>query len=208
MTLQNRVSPSSEIFKTSARGTLMGNRGILHDGERTVVKRWAHQAWIHCVLEFKGRKRTLMSPGRYTELFFLDEVTALAAGHRPCGECQRDKYRVFKGLMELVYGRALKSAEMDKILHNERRIPYKRSGWKRTFSAELSSLPDYVMITQGNEPYLKLSSSLLRWTASGYVDDGISAESTVTVLTPQSIVEVLRLGYVPGMHDSAKQDLK
>lgn len=195
------------IIVTPARGLLMGNRGILHDGKGNIVRRWAHQQWIHCVLTFKERKRTLMTKGRYTELFFLDEATALAAGHRPCGECQREKYQHFKGLLEQVQGKKLKSAEIDNLLHNERRIPYKRGKqWKQLVSAELGSLPTGVMIVHAGDPHLKLGDRLLRWTTFGYVDGGVmvSAENPVTLLTPPSITAILRLGYQPMLHPSAQ----
>lgn len=91
MPLQNRVNPRGTIEQSSARGTFMGNRGVLHNGKRELTRQFKTKAWIICLLEFKGRKRELMTPGRYTELFFLDEVTAFAAGHRPCAECRRKR---------------------------------------------------------------------------------------------------------------------
>src|SRR5690349_19929351 len=95
MPLQNRVTPAGDIIATSARGTFMGNRGILHDDSRQIVRTSRNSMWLICLLEFNGRKRTVMSPGNYTELFFLDEAVALAAGHRPCGECRRTHYRQY-----------------------------------------------------------------------------------------------------------------
>src|SRR4051812_47780614 len=95
MPLQNRVTPSGDIITTSARGTLMGNRGILHGDNKRIVRTPRNVMWLICRLEFKGRRRPLMSPGTYTELFFLDEAVALAAGPRPCGECLRSKYRSY-----------------------------------------------------------------------------------------------------------------
>ena len=96
MPLQNRVNPRGTIEQSSARGTYMGNRGVLHNGKRELTRQFKTKAWIICLLEFKGRKRELMTPGRYTELFFLDEVTAFAAGHRPCAECRRKRYNEFR----------------------------------------------------------------------------------------------------------------
>src|SRR5688500_8008085 len=96
MPRQNRVTPFGELIAAPARGTLMGNRGCLHDGDQRIRRLFVGKRWIHCVLEFKGRRRQVMAPGRYTELFFLDESTALAAGHRPCAECQRDRYLEFR----------------------------------------------------------------------------------------------------------------
>ena len=145
-----------------------------------------------------------MTVGRYTELFFLDEATALAAGHRPCWECQRQKHMRFKGLFEQVQGRALKAPEMDRLLHAERQIPYRRSQWKQTFSAEFGTLPDYTMIAIAGEPYLKREQVVLRWTPFGYENGAdLSAETEVTVLTPRSTVAVLRLGYVSTLDASA-----
>src|SRR4051812_48029475 len=97
MPLQNRVNPSGELFRSPARGTLMGNRGgAIHNREQEIVRQYKSRSWIACQLEFKGRRREVMSPGRYTELFFLDEATALAAGHRPCAECRRERFNAFK----------------------------------------------------------------------------------------------------------------
>src|SRR4051794_26424644 len=96
MPRQNRVTPSGDIITTPERGTLMGNRGVLHDADARIVRRWQGKRWIACVLEFKGRWRPVMAPGRYTELFFLDEATALAAGHRPCAECRRRRFDEFR----------------------------------------------------------------------------------------------------------------
>jgi hypothetical protein len=93
--LRNRVAPSGEILATAARGTFMGNRGILHDENRRIVRQSRSDAWLICLLDFRGRRRQVMSPGTYTELFFLDEAVALAAGHRPCGECRRTHHRAF-----------------------------------------------------------------------------------------------------------------
>src|SRR5919204_6549006 len=95
MPRQNRVTPFGEIVATPERGTLMGNRGVLHDGEGRIRRPWQLRRWLVCVLDLKGRKRRVMTPGRYTELFFLDEATALAAGHRPCAECRRARFLAF-----------------------------------------------------------------------------------------------------------------
>src|SRR5262249_11244908 len=121
MPRQNRVTPWGEIVATPERGTLMGNRGVLHDGEGRIVRPWRQKRWIACLLQFKGRKRAVMSPGRYTELFFLDEATALAAGHRPCAECLRDRFTAFRDAW--IRGRAagkVTAPEIDSRLHTER----------------------------------------------------------------------------------------
>lgn len=96
-TLQNRVDPWGALCATASRGTLMGNRGILHDDRNRIVRPWAHRAWVTCLLEFNGIKRSRpFSPGNYSELFFIDEATAFSAGHRPCAHCQRLRHREFK----------------------------------------------------------------------------------------------------------------
>ena len=98
MPLQNRVDPWGNILAVSARGAWLGNRGIIHNVQKQIVRPYQHQSWVTCRLRFKNRKRKIMSPSTYTELFFLDESTAFAAGHRPCGECRRERYRQFKEL--------------------------------------------------------------------------------------------------------------
>jgi hypothetical protein len=139
MPLQNRVTPWGEIVATPERGLFMGNRGCLHDGQRRVTKAWARTPWVTCLLEFKDRHREVMSPGQYTELFFLDEATALAAGHRPCATCRRADYDAFKALWleanpELAARSEGKTTEIDKLLHAER-VDARRN--KRTWSARL-----------------------------------------------------------------------
>jgi len=115
--LQNRVTPFGEIVATPARGLSMGNRGILHDDRRRLGRRrWTHKAWICCVTEFRGRRRQVMAPGRYTELFFLDEAVALAAGHRPCFECRRAAANAFAAC----WGGEPRAPDMDRVLHAER----------------------------------------------------------------------------------------
>ena len=146
MPLQNRVSPHGDVIAVAARGALMGNRGRLHDATLQIVRRQvsSYRAWVTCLLAFKGRRRTVMAPGRYTELFFLDEATALAAGHRPCGECRRADYRRFKaswlaGNPERDLPGAVPIAAIDCELHRDRLTS---EGLQRTFQADLASLPD------------------------------------------------------------------
>ena len=149
MPLQNRVTPFGGLIATPERGTLLGNRGLLHDPERRIRREWLLVRWIYCVLEFKGRKRTVMSPGRYTELFFLDEATSLAAGHRACAECKRARYNEFREAWIAANPRTFASerpsaVEIDSVLH-EQRLDGKRT--KRTFQARLGELPDGVFVT-------------------------------------------------------------
>ena len=150
---QNRVRPDGEIITTHAKGTLMGNRGILHDDKQEIVRPYAHKAWIICQLQFKDRKRTIMSPGRYTELFFLDEATALAAGHRPCYECQRERAQTFRGAWasanpHLTGDQPVKMSDIDRVLHGDRLTQARlvKDRRKRTYTAELAGLPNGVFI--------------------------------------------------------------
>ena len=205
MPRQNRVTPSGEIVATPERGTLMGNRGLLHDGEGRIVRAWRERRWIVCLLQFKGRKRKVMSPGLYTELFFLDEATALAAGHRPCAECRRDRFDAFRhAWADAGLGSAKVTApEIDGRLHEERLGP---GGTKRTFQANLDLLPDGVFVRLlGNEdPLLVRGGRLLAWSAGGYKERLPRPRGVeVAVLTPPSTVAAIRAGPAVEVHESA-----
>ena len=200
MPLQNRVSPFGELFATPARGALFGNRGgkFHTDDQRLTSRRWASRQWICCVLEFKGRQRDVW--GRfYTELFFLDEVTAFAAGHRPCFECRRKHAEYFAALFSGKTRRATAPA-MDDILHAER-LDGKA---KRTHRRALDSLPDGAMLALDGAPYAVRGDRLLPWTPSGYGRARPRLRGIETdVLTPPSILAVLARGYRPLWHESA-----
>lgn len=211
MAMQNRVTPYGEIISTSARGTFMGNRGILHDGQQQIVRPYAHKNWVICRLNFKGRKRTVMSPGRYTELFFLDEATALAAGHRPCYECQRERAAAFRdawvaGNPEWSNGRAIKMSDIDAVLHQERLTAARRvkDRRKQTYLAVIDELPNGVFVEREKRPYLVWGTALFPWSAEGYA---VAAERPsnvkVTVLTPPSTVRALAQGFEPLVHETA-----
>lgn len=205
MPLQNRVTPFGELIATPARGTLMGNRGCVHDAQRRIRRPFAVKRWIICLLEFKGRHRTVMVPGQYTELFFLDEVTALAAGHRPCAECQRGRYDLFRAHWA-GRGRALPGAdEMDEVLHAER-LDARRA--KRTHTRRLSDLPAGAMVADaGGKAYLVQDGALLHWTPAGYgARLHPPAETVFRVLTPRSIVRALARGYPVQRHVSARRE--
>ncbi len=199
MPLQNRVSPFGELFATAARGTLMGNRGgRIHADDQTLTRRrWASRQWICCVLDFKGRQRDVW--GRfYTELFFLDEVTAFAAGHRPCFECRRTDAQAFAS--HFPRKGKVSAPAMDRVLHAER-LDGKA---KRTHRRAIDALPDGAMIVLDGEPYAVRGARLLRWTPRGY--DAMPRRPrgvTVDVLTPPSILAVLKRGYAPRWHKSA-----
>lgn len=207
MPLQNRVTPLGEILATPARGTLMGNRGILHGPGRTLgVARWKHRHWVTCLLAFKGRHRMVMAPHRYTELFFLDEAVALAAGHRPCAECRRADYLRFGTCWQAALGGPLPRADtMDRALHAARVEP--RTRRQVRWRAELSSLPDgtFVRMPDGGEALLVLGDALLPWSAEGYgAAVARHAGAEVEVLTPRPTVAVLAAGYRAGVHSSAE----
>jgi hypothetical protein len=189
----------------------MGNRGCLHDDEQRIRRPFACRRWIICVLESRGRYRTVMSPGRYTELFFLDEATALAAGHRPCAECQHGRYLLFRDLWHRanpgLSPTVVPSAdEMDRILHAERLEEARR---KRTYRAAVGSLPPGTMIADDNGiPHLVLESELIQWEPYGYTRRVPRPTSGMfSVLTPRSIVGVLASGYPVAIHPSAARSV-
>jgi hypothetical protein len=191
MPLRNRVSPTGEIVAHPGRGLVYGNRGCLHDASGQIRRRYAVKRWISCRLEFKGWHRSeLMQPGKFTELFFLDEATAFAAGHRPCALCRREDYSRFLALL----GEPGADAADDR-LHDERtRGPHRAP----------ARLPDGAFVLDGDEPCLVRGDSLLPWTAAGYGPPRTMKRAAL--ITPPSIVEVLRAGWhgvVPFMHPTA-----
>ncbi len=197
MTLQNRVTPFGDIIAAPERGTMMGNRGILHDACRKIgQRRWAHRAWICCVVEFRGRRRQVMTPRRYTELFFLDEAVAFAAGHRPCFECRREAAKAYAA----GWGGNPRAAEMDRVLHAER-----LSGKaQRTCSRDLAGLPDGAFIARRGVAWLVKGSRLLRYTPAGYDAAEARPAGTVEALTPPATLRALSAGYEPLLHPSAE----
>jgi hypothetical protein len=196
------VTPFGEIVAVSGRGTLMGNRGILHNSQRVIVRDWQVRRWIACRLEFRGRHREVMTPGSYTELFFLDEAAALADGHRPCAECRHADYRAFQTAWQDAYPGASASADaMDAVLHHQRRV---RPFVKRTYLAEMQTLPDGTYVVVDGKAWLLLDESLFAWSPERYVDRRPRPTTgTVTVLTPRCIVDVLHAGYRTATHASA-----
>lgn len=202
MTLQNRVLPTGEIVATPARGLFMGNRGILHDEHGHLgTARWRHPHWITCRLEFRGRKRALMQPRRYTELFFLDEATSFAAGHRPCAECRRDDYRRFLACWDAVFKAAPKAAELDQILHRDRIDRKRRTQLRHTVL--IDDLPEGTFVLWQDRPHLVTRSTLRRYSPAGYTDRrSRPVGCAVEVLTPKSIIKVLQAGYQPMLHPS------
>jgi len=205
MPRQNRVTPRGEIVATPERGTLMGNRGLLHDAEGQIVRPWRERRWIICLLEFKGRRRSVLSPGLYTELFFLDEATALAAGHRPCAECRRERFNAFRDAwLKGNGGQAQVTAgDIDRRLHEERLVP---DGTKRTFPADLDVLPDgvFVRLPGDERNWLLWKGQLVGWSAGGYAERVLGPPGVeVAVLTPPSTVAAIRTGYCVEVHETA-----
>jgi hypothetical protein len=207
--LQNRVTPFGDLIATSARGTLMGNRGRLHDAGRRIVRRVAsgYRAWVTCRLAFGGRHRVVMAPNRYTELFFLDEATALAAGHRPCGECRRADFRRFKATwLAANRDRGLRPdariEAVDRELHRDRLGPDGRS---RTYRVERGALPDgvFVVLPDAGNPFLVWREGLVPWSPAGYGPRRrLPHDRPVVVLTPRSTTATIAAGYVPDVHPS------
>jgi hypothetical protein len=198
--LQNRVDPSGNIISTSARGAWMGNRGVIHDHDKRIQRPFRLKAWLICVLEFKNRKRQVMMPDRWTELFFLDEATALSAGHRPCFECRRkdsDRFKASwcKGNPEYHFDAKTPIAEIDAVLHGER---IDRLQQKVTYQDDIRGLPDGVFIAYNDKPYVIEGACLYPWSAAGYGEPIVRPPTVqVTVLTPQSTVNAFRRGYKP-----------
>jgi len=195
MPLQNRVTPLGELVAVPERGLVYGNRGCLHDRDGRIVRRYAVKRWIACRLEFNDRRRTaLLQPGRYTELFFLDDATAFAAGHRPCAECRRADYDRFRELVG-----ASGADAMDEQLHAER-IDGPR------FRAPFDELPDGTFVLENGEPWLVLGSELLQWTPGGYGTRRPRPPGEALLITAPTMVDVLRAGWapvVPFLHPSA-----
>jgi hypothetical protein len=205
MPLQNRVTPDGEIVAIAARGLVMGNRGgAIHDDARCLTRRrWASRQWICCVLSFKGRRRQVMTPRRYTELFFLDEATALAAGHRPCFECRRADALAFATLWSAAKGLPERPSapDMDRVLQAERLLP---GGAKRTHVVPFASLPPAAFVRHGGAPHLVTPDRLFLWTPDGYGPPVLRpADGMAEMLTPPAIAAVLSAGYRPLLHPTA-----
>jgi hypothetical protein len=205
--LRNRVTPTGELIATTCRGTMYGNRGVLHNDDLALVRRYQVRRWLVCVLEFRGRRRPLMRPGRYTELFFLDEAVALAAGHRPCAECRHAAYQSFRTAWAAGLALPAKPAadDIDRVLHHERRLA---AGARVTYIAPLRELPGGVFIARDGQPWLVHAGGLRRWTPAGYTDRVNQFDGPVAVLTPRATVAAIRAGYRPLLHPSAQAPLQ
>jgi hypothetical protein len=206
MPLQNRVTPTSELIADPARGLVYGNRGCLHDEAGRIRRRYNGRRWIACRLEFRGwRRGPLMQPGKFTELFFLDEATAFAAGHRPCALCRREDYVRFVEIWRGLHPRQAGADAIDAQLHGERLTPGRG---QRHHEARLEGLPDGAFVLDAGEPYLVLGDELLRWTPSGYSAVRPRPKGAAVLITPPSLVHVLRAGWqgaVPLVHPTGKR---
>jgi hypothetical protein len=203
MPLQNRVTPTGDIIATPHRGLFTGNRGIIHDpATKTLLrKRWSTPAWITCVCEFRGRWREVMGQRSWTELFFLDEATAFAAGHRPCFYCRREDATRFRSAWEEGNGTGRMLARaMDAELHRERLD----HGRKRLHPLPMppDRLPDGAMVQAGGESYLIAQGRALKWSAAGYSRTSVVLDDAM-LLTPPSTLRAFSAGYRPVLHPSA-----
>jgi hypothetical protein len=205
MPLQNRVTPAGEIIATPHRGMFTGNRGIIHDpATRTLLtRRWANRAWLTCVCEFKGRRREVMGGRSWTELFFLDEATAFAAGHRPCFFCRRDDANRFRAAWEEGNGVSnVLADDMDTVLHRERLDG--RAKRLHPLPMPIDRLPDGTMVQDGTESYLITRGRTLLWSPGGYRGVGRIIKDAM-LLTPPSTLRALGAGYRVVLHPSAER---
>jgi hypothetical protein len=207
MPLQNRVTPFGEIVALPERGTLMGNRGILHDDAGRMVRSWQVRRWIACRTTFRGRRRQLLQPHSYTELFFLDEATAFAAGHRPCAECRHVDFQCFKAAWAVALGVPNGADHIDAVLHADRLEGSGAHQRKRTYWEQVATLPEGVFIHLDGSAWLLWRGQLLEWSAGGYRTRRSlpPAAIRVEVLTPRSLVAVLGAGYPLDVHVSADE---
>jgi hypothetical protein len=225
MPRQNRVTPLGELIATPERGLVYANRGCLHDASGRIRRNYAVKRWIACQLEFRGRRRTpLMAPGRFTELFFLDEATALAAGHRPCAECRRADYNQFVEVWAELHPDQHGADAIDDQLHDERLAPRTgrrvtpsgggagargapSAGERRLHEVEMADLPDGAFVLLDGWPHLVLGAELLSWSPAGYGERRRRpARAPATLITPPSLLALLRserTPLVPALHPTA-----
>ena len=203
MPLQNRVTPFGDIVAIPERGLMMGNRGIIHDpaSRRLLDRRWASMAWIICLCEFRGVRRKVMSGRSWTEIFFFDEATALAAGHRPCFYCRRQAAEAFRAAWAKGNGgTAPRAREMDAVLHEERLDGRRKK--RHLLTAAARSLPQGAMIAAEDRAYLIGGGRLLLWSPAGYREAAALAGAP-SLLTPPSTLRALAAGYSPILHPTA-----
>jgi hypothetical protein len=209
MPLQNRVDPWGSIQVHPSRAAkVMGNRGILHNDAREIVKRWATKSWVACDPSYRGiSRKPLFKTGSYTELFFLDEATALSAGHRPCAYCQRPRYNAFKAAWASTLQRSAETStlsikDIDAVLHTERAV---RGGEKVAHLATVAALPEGTIFEHSGSAYLRHRGKTWRWSFDGYTEvEQLPANTEVMVLTPKSVVRLLEHGFQAAVHPSAE----
>ena len=203
MPLRNRVDPAGAIHAVADRGEFYGNRGCLHDESGRLVRHAQVKRWLICLTAFKGRRRLLLQPGQYTELFFLDEVTGLAAGHRPCFECRRDAAKSYATRFASVHGLTDPKVDaIDAILDTERRIPHDDAS-RRTSIAALADNPDGVMVRQGDRFFALKGQRLLHWSFGGYgapIPLAALGGAPIFRVTPPTTMAILADGYAPVFH--------
>jgi hypothetical protein len=204
MPLRNRVTPLGDLVAVPERGLVYGNRGCLHDAAGDVRRHHAGRRWIACRLRFRGWHRTpLLQPGRFTELFFLDEATAFAAGHRPCALCRREDYERFGEIWNALHPGERGADAIDARLHEER-LEGRR---QRHHREDFDDLPDGTMILRDGAPPLVCGGALRAWSPAGYGGPTVPPASDAVVITPPSLVAVLRTGWsgaVPLIHPTAE----
>jgi hypothetical protein len=200
MPLQNRVTPTGDIIATPHRGLFTGNRGIIHDpATKTLTRRWAGKAWLTCVCEFRGRRRQVMGGRSWTELFFLDEATALAAGHRPCFYCRREDANRFCAAWDAGNGTTkVLARDIDTVLHRERLASGKQL---HPLPMRLEQLPEGTMVQEGGDSFLIAQGRVYLWSPAGYAK-ATRALDHAMLLTSPSIVRTLSAGYRPVLHPS------
>jgi len=207
MPLQNRVDPWGKLHAVSDKGLFLGNRGIIHNDQKEIIASHKIQGWVTCRLSYKGVSRQIMAPGKYTELFFLDEATAFSAGHRPCAQCRNKRYREFKKLwieanVKLLGERPPTAANIDKIIHHERI----NKGEKVTYTADCMLLPNGTIVQINSSAYIIWEKELFKWSFSGYSPSEKEQEiKSVEVLTPKSYVRMYSKGYIPCVHESLEK---
>jgi hypothetical protein len=209
MPLQNRVTPLGELVAEPGRGLVYGNRGCLHDERGRIRRRFSGKRWIACRLRFRGwHREPLLQPGRFTELFFLDEATAFAAGHRPCALCRREDYVRFGEIWRELHPGQVGADAIDAQLHSERIDAGSRT--RRLHETTFDALPDGAFVLRDDLPFLVVGGGLLRWSTAGYVERRPRpARAPTTLITPPSLVQVLRAGWrpvVPLLHPSSAPD--
>ncbi|MCA0327328.1 MAG: hypothetical protein LCH89_17260 [Proteobacteria bacterium] len=202
--LENRVNPWGQLCAVADRGSLMGNRGILHGSSNEILRQWAHKSWVTCLLSYKGIKRPKpFSPGNYSELFFLDEATAFAAGHRPCTFCQRERSMSFKKAwlsanVPIEQQSNFRLSSLDAQLHQER---VANGGSKNTYEAHVSELPNGTIFQHSGHAYLIADGACRQWSFQGYaVSQSPPSSAMVSVLTPRSVVAAFLQGFQPKVH--------